>query len=181
MKSPYSEIILRHSKNPSNWGLPDGSVEIRTVRNRSCGDLVKIGMVLDSSGRRILQIGHESEGCMLCRAAASIMCASLEGQKLDDVKVLRNLALKLSDFGEEMPDSAEIEGVFTQLSAVAETDAGEGSGVLNENAAGEKGHQSPKKIAEIRKDFEAFAEVRQFPTRKRCMTLPWEYFRDLLL
>jgi nitrogen fixation protein NifU and related proteins len=137
MKSPYSEILLRHAKHPVGWGIPANSTHTWEARNRSCGDVVKVGVVLADGN--ISEIGHEAEGCLLCRASASIMCEELAKKSTSEISTITQKAFQLCDFSAEMP---EISGAA---------------------------------------DLVALAEVRQFPTRSRCMKLAWEGVEKQLL
>lgn len=137
MNSPYSDILMRHAKHPVGWGIPANSTHTWEARNRSCGDLVKVGVVWADGN--ISQIGHEAEGCLLCRASASIMCEELIQKSSSEVSAITQQAFQLCDFNAEMPEIAPDS------------------------------------------DLIALAEVREFPTRSRCMKLAWERVEKELL
>lgn len=61
----------------------------KSARNRSCGDTVTLGIEYNSSGGRITSIVHHAEGCMLCRASASILCLVVEGRTQDEILALK--------------------------------------------------------------------------------------------
>ncbi len=61
----------------------------KTARNRSCGDSVTLGIEYDKPSQRIKSIVHHAEGCMLCRASASILCLVVEGRDQDEVLALK--------------------------------------------------------------------------------------------
>lgn len=61
----------------------------KSARNRSCGDDVTLGIEYDSSSEHIKSIVHHAEGCMLCRASASILCLVVEGRTQDEVLALK--------------------------------------------------------------------------------------------
>ena len=90
MESPYSEILLKHHKSPVHAGDPMQLPVQKSARNRSCGDAVTLGIEYDPSTHRITSIVHHAEGCMLCRASASILCLVGEGRDKDEILVLKN-------------------------------------------------------------------------------------------
>ena len=55
---------------------PDASV---TLDNPLCGDRVTIDLRRDASDR-IVELGHTVRGCVLCRAAATVLGEHAEGQ-----------------------------------------------------------------------------------------------------
>lgn len=61
----------------------------KSARNRSCGDSVTLGIEYDASNQRIKSIVHHAEGCMLCRASASILCLVVEGRGQDEIVALK--------------------------------------------------------------------------------------------
>lgn len=61
----------------------------KSARNRSCGDAVTLGIEYDSTTERIKSIVHHAEGCMLCRASASILCLVVEGRDRNEILALK--------------------------------------------------------------------------------------------
>ena len=90
MESPYSDILLKHHKSPVHAGDPMQLPVQKSARNRSCGDAVTLGIEFDETSQRIKSIVHHAEGCMLCRASASILCLVVEGRDKDEVVALIN-------------------------------------------------------------------------------------------
>jgi nitrogen fixation NifU-like protein len=150
-QSPYTENLLKHYKNPvlfDDVGVMQYVVE---HRNRSCGDRVILGINIDAKARRIVGIRHESDGCMLCKASASILCQSLEGVTLASAKNLHDFVVRICDL--EVPESELDFGI-----------------VFGERLSAEN----------LTNDLRALMEIRTFPTRKRCFTLPWEALDELM-
>jgi NifU-like protein involved in Fe-S cluster formation len=183
--SVYSEILLKHAREPVGFderlamilplvkveqmpSLSDGAGDgepgsdlaardstrfasgytasnFTEFRNRSCGDVVRLKCEVEQG--MIRHVTHHAEGCMLCKASASILCSSVTGLSVSDAQALIKTAFKLTDFREPAPSMPEL-------------DVDIGSGVST--------------------DFSALAEVRQFPTRRKCMSLAWEALDSVL-
>lgn len=127
-------------------------VIVSEARNRSCGDVVRIGFRWQDD--ILVAVGHEAEGCLLCRASASIACQVLEGLSLEALTEVKETAFSLCDHRRKESASDVIIEMQKRLTSMDI----------------DQGLISTKSL----KDFEALAEVRKFPTRSRCMTLAWE-------
>jgi nitrogen fixation NifU-like protein len=83
----YRENILEHYRHPRNKGTlenPDISYE---DANPLCGD--RIRMDLKVKDGRIDAIRFSGVGCSISQAAASMLCESVEGKPLDEVKKIK--------------------------------------------------------------------------------------------
>lgn len=86
MDSIYREIILEHSKNPSNKGELDPADFTYEDVNPLCGDEVRIDVrVNDGQVSAIAWSGH---GCAISQASASILTELVDGKSLDVVKAI---------------------------------------------------------------------------------------------
>lgn len=86
MDSIYREIILEHSKNPSNKGTLDPADFTYEDLNPLCGDEVRIDVrVKDDQVSEIAWSGH---GCAISQASASILTELVDGKSLDEVKAI---------------------------------------------------------------------------------------------
>lgn len=82
----YAENILEHYKNPVGKNLlPSFTVEHEEV-NLSCGDSVKIQLMLD--GDRIAQLGWDGSGCAISQAAMSLLSEELSGKTVAQLEAL---------------------------------------------------------------------------------------------
>lgn len=96
-QSPYTETLLNHYKNSVFFGDVEGMQFVVEHRNRSCGDRVLLGINVDAEAGRVVGIRHESDGCMLCKASASILCQSLAGATVLRAKALREFVSRVCD------------------------------------------------------------------------------------
>ena len=66
--SIYREIILEHSKNPTNYGTLDPHDHTYEDTNPLCGDEVRIDVRMD--GDRVVEIAFSGQGCAISEADA---------------------------------------------------------------------------------------------------------------
>lgn len=79
----YSEKIMSHYYHPRNYGLrPEFSVE-RRLANPLCGDAITVR--LRFIDEQIAGICFEHEGCVISRAAASMLCEHITGKTKQEV------------------------------------------------------------------------------------------------
>lgn len=64
-------------------GPLDGADVVATVDNPLCGDRVRLALWMQND--RIARIAHEVRGCLLCRAAASVLGMHAPGRGRDGV------------------------------------------------------------------------------------------------
>jgi nitrogen fixation NifU-like protein len=93
----YQEIILDHSRNPRNREKLDHVSRELSHENPSCGDQVKLEIVLDAAGM-IEKLAFDGQGCAISMASASLMTERLKGRTVEDA---RN---EISTFLEAMRD-----------------------------------------------------------------------------
>jgi nitrogen fixation NifU-like protein len=77
----YQEAIKDYARADHGHGRLDGAVATVRLDNPLCGDRISLQVRLDAGG--IAAIGHETKGCLLCRAAASLLgqrAPGLDGQ-----------------------------------------------------------------------------------------------------
>jgi nitrogen fixation NifU-like protein len=158
----YQEVILDHHRAPRNARRVEDASHSAEGNNPLCGDRVRVTLRLEEVPDRVgsLQasisaVGCEVQGCALCRASGSIASELILGRGLG-------------------ASAALIEGFLAALAAPA---------TLDEPAAADPLDQlDPRALvsAEERGQLRPLLEVRHFPSRRRCSTLPWEALRDAL-
>ena len=69
----YRDELLRHAKNPEGIAeiAADDPDAVRKV-NPACGDEVRMRVIKDGEGR-ILRVEHQTRGCAICIASASML------------------------------------------------------------------------------------------------------------
>jgi nitrogen fixation NifU-like protein len=81
-----SDRLIHHFKHPVGIGLPEAATHEVHHRNHSCGDDVRIGLVMEDG--MITEIGAELNGCMMHKASTSILCSKVAGMPIRDVPAL---------------------------------------------------------------------------------------------
>lgn len=89
--SIYREIILEHSRNPSNRGKLDPADFTYEDTNPLCGDEIRIDVRVKDD--HITEIAFSGQGCAISQASASILTELVEGRSLDEVRTLGKDAL----------------------------------------------------------------------------------------
>lgn len=84
----YEDAIVGLAKAAHGTGKLDGADASAMVDNPLCGDRVTVEIKRD--GGRTTAIGHSVKGCLLCRAAASML--GLHGTGLTAAEVTTNIA-----------------------------------------------------------------------------------------
>jgi len=81
----YQDIILRHGRQPSHEGVPEGRTHEAEGFNPVCGDRVAI-YVRETEGT-LVKVGFAGEGCMISRASASLLSGFMEGRGSEDAEI----------------------------------------------------------------------------------------------
>jgi nitrogen fixation protein NifU and related proteins len=86
LTSIYQHLILDHYRKPRNKGAMEApTVEVH-MRNPTCGDEVKLQLLLD--GDTIADVRFTGEGCSISQASVSMMTARLKGKTLEEGREL---------------------------------------------------------------------------------------------
>jgi nitrogen fixation NifU-like protein len=84
MTNLYSEVILEHSKYPSNYGTLEHASVSHEEHNPLCGDRIRIEMHIQDD---IIQaIKFSGEGCAISQASASMLTEAIAGKSVEEAK-----------------------------------------------------------------------------------------------
>ncbi|MBK7022797.1 MAG: iron-sulfur cluster assembly scaffold protein [Sulfuritalea sp.] len=75
--SLYQDAIKQFAQAAHGHGTLENATGEAKLNNPLCGDRVRMQVALDAG--RIAAIAHETKGCLLCRAAASLLGARAAG------------------------------------------------------------------------------------------------------
>ena len=78
-----SDTIRDHLESPFRCGVLPNATVLGSMRNPACGDEVTLFLRIDEDV--VLEVWHRVRGCLLCKAAASILCEKSAGMKLKEV------------------------------------------------------------------------------------------------
>lgn len=152
----YQRVILEHSATPHGLGPLPAATHSAALHNALCGDQITLRLQVVTTAPEesptIAAAGFEGESCALCRASASLLCKLLPGRTL---QAALTLSRELQDF----------------LRPRRATGPGQTSP--------ETSPETPQALDDAAQadrlgDLSALVGVRDFPSRQRCATLPWE-------
>ena len=92
LRALYRETVLAHSRAPHHFGTLDHPDRVARGHNPLCGD--KISLYLQIGDERIAALRHETVGCAICVASASIMTDALNGHQVDDALAAADTVLR---------------------------------------------------------------------------------------
>ena len=81
----YQDVILEHSRKPSNFRLLADANRSAEGFNPLCGDKVSVGLRVDDSGV-ISDVGFQGRGCAISKASASMMTESIKDKSVADAR-----------------------------------------------------------------------------------------------
>lgn len=81
----YDEHILDHFESPYHKGHLACPTCSHSDRNPICGDQITIELTIDDH-QRVSQAYFDGKGCAISQAAASILCESIEGKSLAELR-----------------------------------------------------------------------------------------------
>jgi nitrogen fixation NifU-like protein len=84
----YRQQILDHYKNPRNYGELEDPTFSHVGENPSCGDTIRMDVVLADDGETIERVAFSGDGCAISQAAASLLTGELPGTTLDELEAM---------------------------------------------------------------------------------------------
>ena len=81
----YDDHILDHFESPYHKGHLPCPTCSHSDRNPICGDQVTIELDIDDQ-QRVREAFFDGKGCAISQAAASILCESIEGKSLEELR-----------------------------------------------------------------------------------------------
>ncbi|MBK6325606.1 MAG: iron-sulfur cluster assembly scaffold protein [Chloroflexi bacterium] len=81
----YREQIIDLHEHPLNFGELETADFCHEDDNPLCGDIIRIAINLDDSGR-VYQVGWTGSGCAISQAAASLLTETIKGMSLTDIQ-----------------------------------------------------------------------------------------------
>lgn len=88
MKTPYTEKVIEHFRNPRNVGKIENADGKSTEGSPACGDMVSVYIKVDDTTKKIEDIKFESYGCASNIATGSIITELAKGKTLEEAKNL---------------------------------------------------------------------------------------------
>jgi nitrogen fixation NifU-like protein len=99
----YQEIILDHYRAPHGAGLREPFDTESMQINPTCGDEITLRVRLD--GDTVAEVSHETLGCSISQASASVLTDLVVGKSVgDSMKVLQAFQEMAQGRGQVVPD-----------------------------------------------------------------------------
>ena len=80
----YGPELLAHARSPRHAGRLEAPTRTARVDNPLCGDRVTVQLRLENG--RVAAIAHQTRGCALCIASASVMAEAVWGEPMDGIE-----------------------------------------------------------------------------------------------
>ena len=104
----YQEIILDHYRKPHRAGLREPFDAESFQINPTCGDEITLRVRLD--GEKVAEVSHETLGCSISQASASVLTDLVVGRSVaDSLKVLAAFQEMAQGRGQVEPDEEVLE------------------------------------------------------------------------
>lgn len=84
MTNLYSELILEHSKYPSNYGELEGASVSHEEHNPLCGDTVRLYLLIEDDV--IKDVRFSGKGCAISQASASMLTEEIKGKTVEEAR-----------------------------------------------------------------------------------------------
>ena len=114
----YQEIVLDHYRSPRNKAKLDNVPESMVHENPSCGDSIKLEVIVDDSGR-LSGVRFDGRGCAISTASASLMTEKLKGLTVEEARAMANSFIR-SLRGDDPVEALEDMGDLVAFKGVAQ-------------------------------------------------------------
>jgi nitrogen fixation NifU-like protein len=98
----YQKAIMAKAREAAGAGRLDHPDAEATVDNPVCGD--RVTMEIRVSDGRIAAVAHKVRGCLLCKAAASVIGEKAPGATVEEFDAARDAVTHLLESGTPLPD-----------------------------------------------------------------------------
>lgn len=150
LKDMYQDLVLDYSKKPLNYRVIENCSCHKIGKNPMCGDLVQL-FLKEKSGI-IEDISFVGSGCAMSMASASILTKVLLGKTVEDAKkILYTFIHSIVSLDNQEKEEEDENKTYIDLSLLDDYD-----------------------------ELEIFKGVINFPTRIKCVLLPWRTFEKLI-
>jgi nitrogen fixation protein NifU and related proteins len=117
LEQMYQEIILDHYRSPHGAGLRDPFDAESFQINPTCGDEIRLRVRLD--GPTVAEVSHETMGCSISQAAASVLTDLVVGRSVEEsMRILAAFQEMAQGRGQVEPDE-EVLGDGVAFAGVA--------------------------------------------------------------
>lgn len=104
----YEALLLDHNRRPRGDGLLEPPCAEARLQNPLCGDRVCVQLRVEDD--RLAALRAQATGCAISIASASLMTETLEGRRLEEVRLIRDRFLELVG-GPSEPDAKQMQAL----------------------------------------------------------------------
>ncbi|GAB6188899.1 SUF system NifU family Fe-S cluster assembly protein [Marinitoga arctica] len=110
----YSDIILDYARNPQFQGeIPEATIK-EDGKNLSCGD--EITLFLKIEDNIVKEAKFSGHGCIVSQSSAALLCETIEGKTLDEVKKILEEVEKMAQGDEFNEDEIGNVAIYSEIS-----------------------------------------------------------------
>ena len=80
--------IIEMANNTKFNGLKKDSTHSSSLKNKKCGDRIKVEIKIKN--KRIKEMRYETESCVFCEASASILSVNVKNKKISEIDKIKN-------------------------------------------------------------------------------------------
>jgi len=80
LKQVYQQTVIEHSREPHHFGRLESATHQAEGFNPLCGDKTRVYLQIEND--LVERISHETSGCAICKASASMMADTVSGQSI---------------------------------------------------------------------------------------------------
>ena len=91
-RSEYNELVLKHYRNPQNFGRLTKPTHEAEEINSLCGDEIVVSLKVRKE--KIEDVKFETRGCALMTASASLLSKEIKGKTISSVSKLSKMDIE---------------------------------------------------------------------------------------
>ena len=82
-KKIIDKQILNLALDTSNYGLSEKFKYCASLKNKKCGDKIKVGVHIRNM--KVSKMNYETESCVICQASASLLSKKIKNIKINEL------------------------------------------------------------------------------------------------
>jgi nitrogen fixation NifU-like protein len=93
-KTPYSEKVMEHFRNPRNVGVIENASGVGKVGNPVCGDVMELFIKVEND--TVTDAKFRTFGCGAAIATSSMVTEMIKGRKISELSGITNKAVAMA-------------------------------------------------------------------------------------
>ena len=108
--------IIKIASNTKNVGLTSKYNFKSSLKNRICGDKIKLELTVKNS--KINSMKYETESCVFCQASASLLSKSIKNKDKNKLEAILDMAIKNKNFRKLLANKGRINCIMLPFEAL---------------------------------------------------------------